>query len=543
MERKLLKAMSKYIFVTGGVVSGLGKGITAASMAMLLKARGYTVDMIKFDPYFNVDSLYLSPYQHGEVFVTDDGGEGDLVLGHYERFLDQNLSENSNITSGKIYSSVIKRERDGDYDGESVQVVPHITDEIKRTLYRLDRKETDFVVCEIGGVVGDIESHPYLEAIRQCRNELGKGNAVYIHVTLVPVIEMSGEHKTKPTQNSVKELQNIGIQPDLIVCRSDYPLDDSSKKKLSMFCNVDRDCIIESVTTDDLYQVPLRLHAQNFSGLALKKLRMEERELDITAWTEMSVKSERAQNSKNKLKIALVGKYTEKATAYQSLTDALNTAALLKGKAVAVTLVSSADVEKDPNILADYCAIVIAPGFGVRGFEGKVAAAKYARENNVPCLMIGLGAQAGLVEFARDVCHMTGATSQEFEQNTPYPVVRFVEPNMLKKGAFPSMITAGTYLNKIYGDTTARERHRHRFDFNGQYEQMFLKNGLVFAAHSPTGVPEAFEIPTHKFFIGTIYNPEYRSRLLYTHPLFAEFVKVAATEASKQAKHKQDDAE
>ena len=229
--------MSKYIFVTGGVVSGLGKGITAASMAMLLKARGYTVDMIKFDPYFNVDSLYLSPYQHGEVFVTDDGGEGDLVLGHYERFLDQNLSENSNITSGKIYSSVIKRERDGDYDGESVQVVPHITDEIKRTLYRLDRKETDFVVCEIGGVVGDIESHPYLEAIRQCRNELGKGNAVYIHVTLVPVIEMSGEHKTKPTQNSVKELQNIGIQPDIIVCRSDYPLDDSSKKKLSMFCN------------------------------------------------------------------------------------------------------------------------------------------------------------------------------------------------------------------------------------------------------------------------------------------------------------------
>ena len=277
--------MSKYIFVTGGVVSGLGKGITAASMAMLLKARGYTVDMIKFDPYFNVDSLYLSPYQHGEVFVTDDGGEGDLVLGHYERFLDQNLSENSNITSGKIYSSVIKRERDGDYDGESVQVVPHITDEIKRTLYRLDRKETDFVVCEIGGVVGDIESHPYLEAIRQCRNELGKGNAVYIHVTLVPVIEMSGEHKTKPTQNSVKELQNIGIQPDIIVCRSDYPLDDSSKKKLSMFCNVDRDCIIESVTTDDLYQVPLRLHAQNFSGLALKKLRMEDRELDITAWT------------------------------------------------------------------------------------------------------------------------------------------------------------------------------------------------------------------------------------------------------------------
>lgn len=535
--------MSKYIFVTGGVVSGLGKGITAASMAMLLKARGYTVDMIKFDPYFNVDSLYLSPYQHGEVFVTDDGGEGDLVLGHYERFLDQDLSENSNITSGKIYSSVIKRERDGDYDGESVQVVPHITDEIKRTLYRLDRKETDVVVCEIGGVVGDIESHPYLEAIRQCRNELGKGNAVYIHVTLVPVIEMSGEHKTKPTQNSVKELQNIGIQPDIIVCRSDYPLDDSSKKKLSMFCNVDRDCIIESVTTDDLYQVPLRLHAQNFSGLALKKLRMEERALDLAAWTEMSEKAERAKKSKNRLKIALVGKYTEKATAYQSLTDALNTAALLKGKAVDVSLVSSADVEADPNILAAYCAILIAPGFGVRGFEGKVAAAKYARENNVPCLMIGLGAQAGLVEFARDVCHMTGATSQEFDKDTPYPVVRFVEPNMLKKGAFPSMITAGTYLNKIYGDTTARERHRHRFDFNGQYEQMFLKNGLVFSAHSPTGVPEAFEIPTNKFFIGTIYNPEYRSRLLTTHPVFAEFVKVAAAEASKHGKQKQDDAE
>ncbi len=270
--------MSKYIFVTGGVVSGLGKGLTAASMAMLLKAQGYTVNIIKLDPYFNVDSLYLSPYQHGEVFVTDDGGEGDLVLGHYERFLDQDLTENSNMTSGKIYSAVIEREREGAYDGESVQVVPHITDEIKRTLYALSDEKTDVIVCEIGGVVGDIENHPYLEAIRQCRAELGKGNAVYIHVAYVPVIEMSGEHKTKPTQNSVKELQNIGILPDIIVCRSDYPLDDSSKKKLSMFCNVSRDCIIESVTTDNLYRIPLKLQDQSFSDIALKKLKLEPHE-------------------------------------------------------------------------------------------------------------------------------------------------------------------------------------------------------------------------------------------------------------------------
>lgn len=522
--------MSKYVFVTGGVVSGLGKGITAASLAMLIKSRGYTVDMIKFDPYFNVDSLYLSPYQHGEVFITDDGGEGDLVIGHYERFLDQNLSENSNMTSGKIYSSVINREREGAYDGESVQVVPHITDEIKQTLYRLNKPETDVVVCEIGGVVGDIENHPYLEAIRQCRGELGKGNVLYIHVTYVPVIEMSGEHKTKPTQNSVKELQNIGIQPDIIVCRSDYALDESAKKKLSMFCNVNIECIIESITTENLYQVPLRLQAQNFSGIALKKLKLEERELKLDEWTEMCERAEKASGQKKKIKVALVGKYTEKATAYQSITDALNTAGLLKNKAVETTLVSSAEVEKDPKILSKYDGILIAPGFGERGFEGKVAAAKYARENDVPCIMIGLGAQAGLIEYARDVCTMTEATSQEYDADTPYPVVSFVEPKMLKKGAFPSLITAGTQLNKIYGSLTTKERHRHRFDFNPKYEQMFLKNGLVFAAHSPTGVPEAFEVPTNKFFIGTIYNPEYRSRLLSTHPLFAEFINVLSKE-------------
>lgn len=520
--------MSKYIFVTGGVVSGLGKGITAASLAMLIKAQGYTVDMVKFDPYFNVDSLYLSPYQHGEVFVTEDGGEGDLVLGHYERFLDQDLTENSNITSGKIYSSVIERERDGGYDGESVQVVPHITDEIKRTLYMLDREGTDVVICEIGGVVGDIENHPYLEAIRQCRGELGKGNAVYVHVTYVPLIEMSGEHKTKPTQNSVKELQNIGIQPDIIVCRSDYPLDDSSKKKLSMFCNVSRDCIIESVTTNNLYRVPLSLQEQDFSDIALKKLKLEPRELKLDAWTTLAKRAEKFEHADKKLKVAVVGKYTERATAYQSITDAITTAGLLKNKPIEITLVSSADVENDPQILAAYNGIVVAPGFGVRGFEGKVAACKFARENDVPCLMIGLGAQAGLVEFARDVCAMTGAQSQEFDEDNPYPVVCYVEPRMLKKGSFPTVLTAGTELSRIYGKTSVKERHRHRFDFNVKYEQMLLKYGLVFAAHSPSGVPEAFEVPTNKFFIGTIFNPEYRSRLLNTHPLFAEFIKVVS---------------
>ena len=520
--------MSKYIFVTGGVVSGLGKGITAASMAMLIKAQGYTVDMIKFDPYFNVDSLYLSPYQHGEVFVTDDGGEGDLVLGHYERFLDQNLSENSNITSGKIYSAVIRREREGAYDGESVQVVPHITNEIKHTLYTLNRPETDVVVCEIGGVVGDIENHPYLEAIRQCRNELGKGNAMYVHVTYVPIIEMSGEHKTKPTQNSVKELQNIGIQPDMIVCRSDEALDDGAKKKLSLFCNVDRSGIIESVTTENLYQVPLKLHAQNMDGVALGKLKLEVREPKLEAWQDMNNRAEAAKANEKRLRVAIVGKYVEKVTAYQSITDALITAGLLKNEAVDITLVSSADVENDTAVLNGYDGIVIGPGFGERGFNGKLAAAKYARENDVPCLMIGMGAQAGIIEFARDVCNMTGADSQEFKSDTPYSVVCNVEPPMLKKGAFPTMITPGTYLSRIYGVQSVSERHRHRFDFSSTYEQLFLRNGLVFSAHSPTGVPEAFEMPTNKFFIGTVYNPEYRSRLLSTHPIFAEFIKVIA---------------
>ncbi len=518
--------MSKYIFVTGGVVSGLGKGITAASMAMLIKAQGYTVDMIKFDPYFNVDSLFLSPYQHGEVFVTEDGGEGDLVIGHYERFLDQNLSENSNITSGKIYSAVIRREREGSYGGESVQVVPHITGEIIRTLKMLDKPETDVVVCEIGGVVGDIENHPYLEAIRQCKVALGKGNTVYIHVTYVPIIEMSGEHKTKPTQNSVKELQNIGIQPDMIVCRSDYALDESSKKKISQFCNVDTKAIIESVTTDNLYQVPLKLHEQNFEGVALGKLKMDASEPKLDAWRDMCVRAEKAQAAADKLRIALVGKYTEKATAYQSLTDAIKTAGLLKNAAVDITLVSSAAVNDDPSVLDGYAGIVIAPGFGVRGFDGKIAAAKYARENDVPCLLIGLGAQAGLVEFARDVCGMTDADSQEFNTESPYAVVCSVEPPMLKKGAFPTLITPGTYLSRIYGEQTVSERHRHRFDFSRTYEQLFLKSGLVFSAHSPTGVPEAYEIPTNKFFIGTIYSPEYHSRLLNTNPIFSEFIKV-----------------
>ncbi len=525
--------MSKFIFVTGGVVSGLGKGITAASLAMLIKSRGYTVDMVKFDPYFNVDSLYLSPFQHGEVFVTDDGGEGDLVLGHYERFLDQSLSENSNITSGKIYSSVISRERAGGYNGASVQVVPHITDEIKNSIKKLDSDKTDVVVCEIGGVVGDIENHPYLEAIRQFKSERGKGNTAYVHITYVPVIEMSGEHKTKPTQNSVKELQNIGIQPDIIVCRSDYPLDEGAKDKLSMFCNVSPECIIESVTTENLYQVPLRLEEQDFSAIALKRLGLETREAKFDAWKSMCEKAEKAARSKKRLSVALVGKYVKRgATAYQSILDAVNTAGLLKDKAVDVTLVSSEDVEKSPEILSSYNGIIIGPGFGVRGFEGKVAAAKYARENDVPCLMIGLGAQAGLVEFARDVRALSGASSQEFDAETPYPVVCNADPQGFKKGAFPSLITAGTYLSRIYGAPTVKERHRHRFDFNAKYEQLFLKDGLVFAAHSPTGVPEAYEITTNKFFIGTIYNPEYQSRLLSTHPLFAEFVKVMAKQSN-----------
>lgn len=520
--------MSKYVFFTAGVVSGLGKGITAASLGMLIKARGYSVNIIKFDPYFNVDAQYISPYQHGEVFVTDDGGEADSVVGHYERFLNQNLNSNCDITSGRIYSDVIDKSRRGKYNGSTVQIVPHITDEIKDRIYAFNSDDTDVVICEIGGIVGDIESHPYLEAIRQCRNELGRGNAIYVHMALVPYIEKSGEQKTKPTQNSVKELQNIGIQPDIIVCRSDYPLGDSAKTKLSLFCNVDKNSIIESITSRNVYRIPVRLEAQNFAGVALSKLKLDERTPDLEQWLKLSTASKQVSESVRSTKIALVGKYTEKMTAYQSLMDALYLAAIDTRTPIDLKLVPSEKLAKDSSRLSEFDGIVIAAGFGERGFDGKAAAAKYARENSIPCLMIGLGAQAGLVEFARNVCGFEDAASQEFNSKTEHAVVYRPNQDYFKRGGFISNLDPTSKLAAIYGTDTVKERHRHKYAFNGDFAADFESHGLKFVAHShKTNTPEAFELVGEKFYIGVIYRPEFTSRPLAPHPLFNAFINAA----------------
>lgn len=520
--------MSKYVFVTGGVASGLGKGVTAASLGLLLKARGYSVDILKLDAYFNVDALYISPYQHGEVFVTDDGGDGDVVLGHYERFLNQNLNSNSEISSGRVYSDVISKERRGKYKGAIVQVVPHITDQIKEYINKLNRPETDIAIVEVGGVVGDIENHPYLEAVRQCRNEMGKGNSVCIHITLVPFIEKSGEQKTKPTQNSVKELQDIGIQPDIIVCRSDYPLGTSSKQKLSLFCNVDKNSIIESITTKYMYDVPVQLENEKVAETVLTKLKLENRTPELASWNELAAREREVADSQHETKIAVIGKYTEKTAAYQSLSQALFLAAVNTQTPIELTYIPSEKLSKGQVSLDGYDGIVVAPGFGERGFDGKVLAADYARKNNVACLMIGMGAQAAIVGFARDVCGLTDADSQEITPKTKNPVVYNANnPEHFKHGGYDTTFVEGSKLGEIYGTTTARERHRHKFEFNPEYAETYKSNGLNFTAFSEKSMPDAFEIPSHKFFIGVIYRPEFTSRPLSPHPLFNSFLRSA----------------
>lgn len=520
--------MSKYVFVTGGVASGLGKGVTAASLGLLLKARGYSVDILKLDAYFNVDALYISPYQHGEVFVTDDGGDGDVVLGHYERFLNQNLTNNSEISSGRVYSDVISKERRGKYKGAIVQVVPHITDQIKEYINKLNRPETDVVIVEVGGVVGDIENHPYLEAVRQCRNEMGKGNSVCMHITLVPFIEKSGEQKTKPTQNSVKELQNIGIQPDIIVCRSDYPLGSSSKQKLSLFCNVDKNSIIESITTKYMYDVPVQLEKERVAETVLAKLKLENRTPELDAWNELALLERQVADSKHETRIALVGKYTEKTAAYQSLSQALFLAAVKTETPIDLVYVSSEKIAKNQSTLDGYDGIVIAPGFGERGFDGKVIAANYARKNNIACLMLGMGAQAAIVDFARDVCGLTDADSQEITPKTPTPVVYNAnDADHFRHGGFDTTFVEGSKIRDIYGTSAARERHRHKFEFNPEYADVYKEHGLTFTASSGKNWLDSFEIAANKFFVGVIYRPEFTSRPLSPHPLFNAFLLAA----------------
>ena len=522
--------MAKFIFVTGGVVSGLGKGVTAASLARLLKARGYRVTLQKFDPYFNVDTSNLSPYQHGEVYVTDDGGEVDLVVGHYERLLGENLGIQNDVTSGQIYSSVIAKEREGYYKGSTVQVVPHITNEIKERIYSLDTPESDIVITEIGGTVGDIECHPFLEAIRQFKSEVGKGNVIYVHVTLVPYIEMSGEQKTKPTQHSVKELQNVGIQPDVIVCRSDYPIGADSKRKLGLFCNVAQDCIIQNLTTDNIFSVPLALEEEGLARVALRALRLPDREPDLAGWKDFCDRAVAVHAHDRKLRIGLVGKYVELHDAYVSLTEALDHSGTATDTCVEIVWIASEKVTPAAaaSRLQGLDGIVIPAGFGERGFEGKVNTARFARENKIPTLMIGMGAQAGLVEFARS--HgMEKANSTEFDQKTPYPVVFSpFDPPRFRCGAYTSLLSPDSLLHAAYNADSVQERHRHKYEFNPAYAAEWQRAGLSFSAKAQNDtVFDAYELSGHPFYVGVIFRPEFKSRPDAPHPLITAFVAAA----------------
>ena len=535
----------KYIFVTGGVVSGLGKGITAASLGRLLKARGYKVASQKLDPYINIDPGTMSPYQHGEVFVTDDGAETDLDLGHYERFIDENLNKFSNLTTGKVYWNVLNKERNGEYLGQTVQVIPHITGEIKSFIYSVGaHNNADIVITEIGGTIGDIESQPFIEAIRQVSMEQGRENCCFIHVTLVPYISGSCEFKSKPTQHSVKELQGMGIVPDIIVARVDAPLPDDIKKKIAMFCNVESDCVIENRTLPLLYEAPAMLEGENLSSIVCRKLGLSPREIDLSDWNAML---RRAKSCDKKVRIALVGKYVQLHDAYLSVAEALTHAGFENGAKVEIDWVDSEELtpESAPRALQGADGILVPGGFGGRGIEGKIAAAKYARENDVPYLGICLGMQTAVIEFARDVLNIPDADSSEFSPAGAHSVIDIMPDQLgvklggtMRLGAYPCKVREGTKLYAAYGNALISERHRHRFEFNNDYRAAFESAGMVLSGTSPDGrLVEAVEIPRNRFFVGVQFHPEFKSRPNAAHPLFREFVRAALNDgAQKPAK-------
>ena len=525
--------MPKFIFVTGGVLSGIGKGITAASLGRLLKSRGLKVAAQKLDPYINVDPGTMSPYQHGEVFVTDDGAETDLDLGHYERFIDESLNQFSNITTGKIYWNVLNKERNGEYLGETVQVIPHITNEIKSFIYNVGEKtNADVVITEVGGTIGDIESQPFLEAIRQIAIEQGTENCLFIHVTLVPYIKSSGEHKTKPTQHSVKELQSLGITPDIIVIRCDEPVDKSILQKISMFCNVKPDCVIENLTIPILYEVPIAMERKGFSSIVCRELGISTPEPDLTEWNSML---ERLHNCDKMVTIGLVGKYVKLHDAYLSVVESLKHAGFENGAMIEIKWIDAEQITSE-NIESklSFCDGVIVPGgFGERGVEGMIITAKYAREKNIPYLGICLGMQIAVIEFARNVCKMEHANSTEFDPNTPYPVIGFLpdQNNQIPKGgtmrlgSYPCMIKPGTIMAKAYQKDLIEERHRHRYEFINDYRECMEMSGLCISGTSPDGrIVETVEIPKCRFFIGVQFHPEFKSRPNRAHPLFREFI-------------------
>lgn len=532
--------MTKYIFVTGGVVSSLGKGITAASLGRLLKNRGYKVTIQKFDPYINIDPGTMSPYQHGEVFVTDDGAETDLDLGHYERFIDVNLSKSSNVTTGKIYQSVINKERKGEYLGSTIQVIPHITNEIKERVLRVGRNDNaDIVITEIGGTVGDIESLPFLEAIRQVKKDVPNRNDVlYIHVTLIPYIHAAGELKTKPTQHSVKELRSIGIQPDIIVCRTEKIVSDDMKKKIALFCDVDSNAVINNATCSTIYEVPLLLQEEGLDRIVMQKLGLEDRFCDMKEWTVMVDRIRETNASDREIKVALVGKYVALHDAYLSVVESLYHAGYEAGVQVKTKWIDSEDLESPGcnlnEVFGDVQGVVIPGGFGSRGVEGKIAAIRYVRENNIPFLGLCLGMQCAVIEFARHVCGMKEAHSKEFNDATPYPVIDLMEDQedvtekggTMRLGQYPCKLKEGTMARRLYGNQEiVYERHRHRYEVNNELRPQMESQGLIISGTSPDNrLVEMIELQNHPYFAATQAHPEFKSRPTRPHPLFQGFV-------------------
>lgn len=525
----------KYVFVTGGVVSGLGKGITAASLGRLLKARGYKVTMQKFDPYINIDPGTMNPIQHGEVFVTDDGAETDLDLGHYERFIDESLTKNSNVTTGKVYWSVLEKERRGDFGGGTVQVIPHITNEIKSRFHRSLSEETEIAIIEVGGTVGDIESQPYIEAIRQFQHDVGHENCILIHVALMVYLPASEEMKTKPIQMSVKELQRLGIQPDIVVCRTEYEIDDNLKDKISLFCNVPASHVVQNLTLDLLYEAPLAMEKEHLAEIVCQSLNLDCPEPDLEDWKAMV---EAAKNPTQEVTVALVGKYIALHDAYISVVESLKHAGYNSRTTVNIKWVDSEEVtnENAPEIFSDVSGILVPGGFGSRGIDGKIAAIKYARENNIPFLGLCLGMQLSIVEFARDVVGFRDAHSIELDPSTTHPVISLMPDQegvtdiggTLRLGSYPCVLDKESKAYELYGTELINERHRHRYEVNNDYRRNLTENGMKLSGISPDGrIIEMIEIPSHPFFIATQAHPELKSRPNRPHPLFVGFVDAA----------------
>ena len=529
--------MTKYIFITGGVVSSLGKGIVAASLGRLLRARGFSVINQKFDPYMNVDPGTMSPFQHGEVFVTDDGAETDLDLGHYERFTDTNLGKFNNVTSGSVYQTVIKKERRGDYLGATVQVIPHITNEIKARIHGATKQfNPDFQLIEVGGTIGDIESLPFIEAIRQFKTEAGIGNAISIHTTLLPYLPTSGELKTKPSQHSVNVLRSYGIQPEILVCRTSRSIPKTEKDKLALFCSIQKEAVFECKDMKSIYEVPLALEEQNLAGVVLQMLHVENRTADLTAWKKLV---DTIKNPKKTIKVAIAGKYTKLSDAYISVVESLKHAGYANDASVDIKWINSEDCvdwEKCKELLSDVKAVVVPGGFGVRGIEGKLNVIKYARTNNLPFLGLCLGMQCAVIEYARNVVGLKGANSKEFDENATYPVIDLMleQKNVqayggtMRLGAYDCVVKKGTKAHKAYGSDLISERHRHRYEVNNEYIKQLTDAGLVFSGMSPDGMlAEMVELPELDWFVASQFHPEFKSRPENPHPLFKGLIDAA----------------